>query len=417
MEYAVQTRDYNHDYKWSWEGYGSDSLRAKVSLELQNLIEDGKPGVAVVFREGSYHVILAAIYRLGDEPPIGKDSSGQRDIRLNLVFSKISLEKAKGIVNYYYNNRANPGKAFGGIVTWSATRDKWTINEEQIKAAFESIPEVPASGIVLNCENGSELHSLLDFDWGQTEGPQYVYEPKSNNPVRIAVDPIPEKPLPPPEPPKISYWKRSLLFFLLLIAACVGLGYQGVLLQQNKDKITELESRPTKEKFEDLQNKYTQLDTQLQVEIQRLKDESRKFEDERDQYKKDWNNLVPKQKALDNLQTKWEELGYSTILSPEGLRALNDRMVKSQEDLNNVQLQLNNLNDSFNKKLQEEIQNAKERYHENFKTGITNDLKYLMTKIDTTVGNGTLSADVQKEDLKNEINRIKNQIEKSDLPK
>ena len=39
MEYAVQTRDYNHDYRWSWEESGSDSLRAKVSLELQNLIE------------------------------------------------------------------------------------------------------------------------------------------------------------------------------------------------------------------------------------------------------------------------------------------------------------------------------------------------------------------------------------------
>ena len=331
MEYAVQTRDYNHDYKWSWEGYGSDSLRAKVSLELQNLIEDGKPGVAVVFREGSYHVIIAAINRLGDEPPIGKDSSGQRDIRLNLVFSKISLEKAKGIVNYYYNNRANPGKAFGGIVTWSATRDKWTINEEQIKAAFESIPEVPASGIVLNCENGSELHSLLDFDWGQIEGPQYVYEPKSNNPVRIAVDPIPEKPLPPPEPPKISYWKRSLLFFLLLIAACVGLGYQGVLLHQKNDRITELENRPTKEEHEGLTNKYSQLVTQSQKEIQELKTKSRGFEDERDQYK---NERDQYKLDLDNSQNDLNKTRDELSKANQSNRLLSNQLTDFQKNFN-----------------------------------------------------------------------------------
>ena len=278
MEYAVQTRDYNHDYRWSWEESGTDSLRAKVSLELQNLIEDGKPGVAVIFREGSYHVIITAIYKLGDKP-IGTDFSSA-NIRLNLVFSQITLKKAKGLVQYYLKNQSNPGAAFSDIVSW--TRDKWKINEEQIVAAFNSIPEGQESGMVLNCEKGSELKSLLDFDWGQTEGAKYVYQSKSSNPVRIAVDPIPEKPLPPPEPPKISYWKRSLVLFLLLLAALASLAYQSVNLYQTKKKVDEFSERPSKEEHEALVIKFDQLKNNYDHDIANLRKEKRAVEDERD---------------------------------------------------------------------------------------------------------------------------------------
>lgn len=249
MEYAVQTRDYKYDYRWNWEESGSDSLRAKVSLELQNLIEDGKPGVAVIFREDSYHVIITAIYKLGDKP-IGTDFSSA-NIRLNLVFSQITLKKAKGLVQYYLKNQSNPGAAFSDIVTWSNARDKWTINEERIVDAFNSIPEGQESGMVLNCEKGSELQSLLDFDWGQTEGAKYVYQPKSSNPVRIAVDPIPGKPLPPPEPPKKTYGKlTSFLFMLLLITTglAIGAGFEWYRCYKANDNISQLESDVQKAK-------------------------------------------------------------------------------------------------------------------------------------------------------------------------
>ena len=335
MEYAVQTRDYNHDYRWSWEESGSDSLRAKVSLELQNLIEDGKPGVAVIFREGSYHVIITAIYKLGDKP-LGTDFSSAT-IRLNLVFSQITLEKAKGIVRYYLDNQSNPGAAFSDIVLWSNNRDKWKINEDQIVAAFNSIPEIPASGIVLNCEKGSELQSLLDYDWSQTEGAKYVYQPRSSVPVRIAVDPIPEKPLPPPEPPKISYWKRSLLLFLLLLAALAGLAYQSVNLYQTKKKVDELSAgSPTEsQEYKKLENefkilKYEEL-PKCTTELQKLKDKLTKTTGTSD-VEVAVDKISNFQGQLDNIQGQLDKATKDKQKAEEDLRLANDAKATAESE-------------------------------------------------------------------------------------
>lgn len=318
MKYAIQTRDFNNDYRWSWEGSGSENIWAKVSLELQKLIGDGKPGVAVVYREGSYHVIITSIYKLGDKPN-GKDFSSA-NIRLNLVFSEISQEKAKGIVRYYLDNQSDPGKAFADIVTWTNNRDKWTVNEEQLNAAFESIPEIKPSGNVLICEKVSELKSLLDFDWGQIEGPQYVFEPKSNNPVRIAVAPISEQQLPVPEAPKKTYGKLASFFFLLfLISAGLAIWFgieweqsystkQEAISKKNiaerklKDKEENLK-QAIKDKGDAIEAKNAAVTAQKDAEEQR--DNALKDKENADQDRKDAINA--KDEAETALRTKVAE--------------------------------------------------------------------------------------------------------------
>ena len=403
MEYAVQTRDYTRDYRWSWEESGSDSLRAKVSLELQNLIEDGKPGVAVIFREGSYHVIITAIYKLGDKP-IGTDFSSA-NIRLNLVFSQITLEKAKGIVRYYLNNQSNPGVAFSNIVSWSNNRDKWKINEDQIIAAFNSIPEVPASGIVLNCEKGSELQSLLDFDWTQTEGAKYVYQPKSSNPVRIAVDPIPEKPLPPPDPPKISYWKRSLLLFMLLLAALSGLAYQSVNLYQTRKTVDELSERPTNKFIEDLKADH---ETELKKQEKRLSDANGELTKLYEVT--GTNNPDEAIKAISGLQKDLTDVKNQLDSRSRELVDANSAKDEAEKSLKSAMAELEGFKNSFEARLQE----AKNRYHDNFKNRIVKDLTTILTTIDETVGNEEILVKDQKTTLKNSINVLIGDIKKSE---
>ncbi len=159
MQYAIQTRDYNNDYTWIC---GRESPSETIITELQKQIEGVNKGIAVIFQNGSFHLIIAGIYKLGNNS-IGSDPYN-RDIRLNLVLSGLSQEQAKGITQYYFANQDNPGIGFADIVSWS--KDSWSINEEKINLAFNSIPTCQATGRTFFCESGG-LFNFSDLDFSE----------------------------------------------------------------------------------------------------------------------------------------------------------------------------------------------------------------------------------------------------------
>lgn len=222
MQYAIQTRDYKNDYRWSWEEQGREIPLAQISLKLQRLVKDGEKGVAVLASGGTFHVILTAIEKLG-KVPLGKDFSGA-NIRLNLVFSEISQEEAKGLVQYYYRNKADLGNAFPDIISGDA--NSWKVNDAKLLEAFGNILRGKLTGKKLVCLDGEEkLTNWLDFDMSETDGPKFVLQ---GDQIMLSVDampkpvegvcPIGEKPI-----PKKSCM-GSVVFFLLLVLLAVATG-------------------------------------------------------------------------------------------------------------------------------------------------------------------------------------------------
>ncbi len=234
MQYAIKTRDYINDYVWSWGNDNRDSPLAKVSLELQKQIEGGQKGIAVIFRNGSFHVIITGIYKLGDKP-IGMDFS-QTKIRLSLVFSGLSQPEVKGVIQYFFANQDNLGIGFEDIVSW--TKDSWTINDEQLNLAFKLIPTCQTTGKSVYCDTGG-LVSLSDFNFSeQTEGVKYVFQSNAAEYLKIDLEPIPKDEVPElttskDTKPKSSGKVFSILSILCLLCAVGFLGWKYIQLNED----------------------------------------------------------------------------------------------------------------------------------------------------------------------------------------
>lgn len=281
MKYAVKTRDYKNDYRWSWEHNGRDFPLAEISEKLQRLIGDCKEGVAVLRHGGSFHVMFAAIKKL-DTKSLGTDDSSTR-IRLDLVFSDISQEKAKGLIRYYLTNRADPGVAFPDIVTWSEKPSfSWTINEANILEAFARISPVPTTGKKLLCQNGSgEPLDWLDYDFSEKDGAKFILQADQ---LKFAVDTVEIKGPPLPLPPK-KCGGSFVIIGLILVILTFAIGFLGFDRGKLQTQINDLQARPTQEELKNVKtaqdNHIKELEEQtktLESQINDLKDRPTRVE-------------------------------------------------------------------------------------------------------------------------------------------
>lgn len=293
MQYAIKTRDYINDYVWSWENDDPDSPLAEVSLELQKQIEGGQKGIAVIFRSGSFHVIITGIYKLGDKP-IGLDFSKTK-IRLSLVFSGLSQPEVKGVIQYFFANQDNLGIGFEDIVSW--TKDSWTINDEQLNLAFKLIPTCTKPGKSVFCDTGG-LVSLSDFNFSeQTEGVKYVFQSNAAEYLKIDLEPVPQNEVPVLTPPKETKPKSSgkvfsILSILCLLCAVGFLGWKYIQLNEelntnNRDKI---ELNNSSKKFKEQISSLKSKNDRLNEVVEHLKSEKTEIE----------KNLKMKEEELSN---------------------------------------------------------------------------------------------------------------------
>jgi hypothetical protein len=269
MQYAVLTRDYVNDYRWSWAARGKDFPLAEISQSLKSQIPDGEKGVVVSCNDGNFHILLASLNKLGEKTN-GKDSEN-RDIDVYLIFSEISQEEVKGLVRYYYQNWENPGNAFADIVHWKDDNKSWELAEDKIIETFNNIPKGKISGRKLVQEiqeNHNEIQKTsrepmdwLDYDLSETDGVKILMKSGS---VKIAVDemPVVEKVVTIHKDPN---WLMPLigLCALLCVALSVAVYFVNDYSQKNgtlevkdgeqKLKLKEvddaLKKRPTQDEF------------------------------------------------------------------------------------------------------------------------------------------------------------------------
>lgn len=324
MQYAVQTRDYKNDYRWSWEEQGREIPLAQISLKLQRLIKDGEKGVAVLASGGTFHVILTAIEKLG-KVPLGMDFSGA-NIRLNLVFSEITQDEAKGLIRYYYLNKTDLGNAFPDIITWEA--NSWKVNDAKILEAFGKIPRGKITGKKLVCLGGeAKLTNWLDFDMSETGGPKFVLQ---SDQIMLTVDampkpvegdcPIGEKPI--PKKSSMGSIVSFLLFTFLMIVA-------GVLGIDNYNKQV---------RIQDLDNK--------QVRIRELDKSKSELETKLKEKTNEWDKACKERDAKDReLQTVQHQLD-ETNRQLNHVNSINQK--NSQSSLiTNMEQALREIEDSF----------------------------------------------------------------------
>ena len=304
MQYAIQTRDYNNDYRWSWEARGRDNPLAKVSLELQRLIRDGEKGVAVSYKNGKFHVIFSAIDTLGDKP-IGQDFS-KASIRMSIVFADISQEQAKGLVQYYIANRANPGKEFQGIVTWDT--NSWETNEAKIQEAFQRIKPIPVTGKKLRCQDGNGAPTdWFDYDMSdETEGPKLVIQGVQ---LALAADPIPE-PTPEVAPQTKEPGRKggSCLLYICFVMLILGLAVETYIMYNTNQKLTDAndERTDTNKKLTETEKRYNTIENQLK-NVTRERDSAN---EERDSANEERNSAnEERDKAKKELETANNNLG------------------------------------------------------------------------------------------------------------
>lgn len=338
MQYAIQTRDYKNDYRWSWEERGRDFPLARISLELQRLLKDGEQGVAVLVCEGKFHLILSAINRLGMEP-IGKDFSGA-NIRLNIVFSDISQQEAKGLIRYYITNRENLGNAFPDIVTWNTS--SWWGNEAKVQEAFSRISPSQMTGKKLVCLEGSgEPLDWLEYDLSETNGVKFVLQADQ---LKFAVDSAPmpiNEPSSPREelsPPKNKKrWGNFVItaLFLLLVTAI------GYLLYEKKqpENMPTQENLPTTTTNQDQRKKKPEEDkSELTTANEKLRNYVPKNEyDYLDNQLKEFESeLVEVQRQLKTSEDKLGKIDYNDKINQTGADKIMKTYYRHKDEQDNT---------------------------------------------------------------------------------
>jgi hypothetical protein len=317
MQYAVLTRDYTNDYRWSWATRGNDFPLAEISQSLKSQIPDGEKGIVVSFENGNFHILLASLDKLGEKTN-GKDSEN-RNFYVYLVFSYLSQEEVKGLVRYYYQNWENPGKAFVDIVHWNDDNKSWELIEDKIIETFNNIPKGTISGKILVQKNANKNESQkennepvdwLDYDLSEKNGVKIIMRSGS---VKITVDEMPVIDKIVIVYKNIGWFSIIcvLLFVALGIAVYVARDYSiknGVLEIKNgaqqvkllnynaleKELLTvkqdneKLKKRPTEKMFDEIQQQLLERTKDMSKFAESLQKEGEKLrvvEKDRDKYK------------------------------------------------------------------------------------------------------------------------------------